>query len=294
MRVPFSAFLHFGLVELSPIWVGYLSFRHIGLRVARRARAGSVTIEGLCRHVAIIDKGVGFDIAYTLKDLEKCLEQSVLHDQFENSPSDIINEELSCGQIGFHLRLHGILRGSMGMINWAACAITSVSLIGSLLLFMSNGALGDASDFRSGHYLAFTWALEGLGVYRILVGLHVGFYAILAIVLIATVSESRESWPGLVILAMSSMSLLSIDRPPLKWDSSDFRNSTFNRPWYEFYKSNNKFACKGLAEYLTPASIIVDRSCCYAGQLADDGCQLANDCVFDNVSNSTGSSSVEM
>lgn len=289
MKIPLSAFVHFGLVELSPIWMSYLSLRSLGAGVVYRARASTITIEGLCGHVAIANNSADFDGSYTVKDLENCLEQSVLRDEFQKSPAEIIHEELSCGQIGFHLHQDGILKGSAGLINWASCAITSLSLIGSLLLFLTHGALGDASDFRSGHYLAFTWALERLVVYKILVGLHVGFYATLAIALLATVSESRHYWPGLVIMAISSMSLLSTDRPPLKWGSSEFRNSTFNRPWYKFYQSNNKFACKGLAEYLTDTdhaelsraqSIISDPCCCHV-------CQLANDGVSDNVSDSS-------
>eukprot|EP00931_Biecheleriopsis_adriatica_P118945 TRINITY_DN94248_c0_g1_i1.p1 TRINITY_DN94248_c0_g1~~TRINITY_DN94248_c0_g1_i1.p1 ORF type:complete len:278 (-),score=47.63 TRINITY_DN94248_c0_g1_i1:111-944(-) len=268
-----SALLHFSLVELSPIWVSYFSMSSLVVEIVLKFRESRIPISKAY-------EASGDALAATLLDYSQCLIEGVWADLWRNAGS-IVSPQGPCG----NLEIPGLRRSDVRIINMVLITSASVSFLGNIVIFLCHGACGMASDWRSGRYLAFTWGLVSTKKYKLLMGLHVTCCVSLLVLAVAegawhqsqdAHSHGASIVQGLmgefVLIALSLFVLLKEDTPPLKYDSPEFLNMTFHRPWWKAYESNNRFTFQGLRKQWfgmhdieAPTTSFLEEDMCMAG-----------------------------
>jgi len=247
----YSALLHFALIELSPIPISYVSLRGLVVDVITKKRESLISIADFHSEVARLEADSHFNASYTLQAYNDCLRGQVRADLWK-SPHAIRTGHDVCGQLDISMdRRHA--SGLMGLSNQIVFASASIAFLGNIVLFCINGAFKKASDWQSGRYLAFTWDLESMKMYQVLVGLHVFCCTFVNVGVVAMwilhhdgrgMEIVRSSLAEVTILFLSLFHLLKEDRPPIEYNTEEFHNSIFQRPWYKFYVSNSRFTVK--------------------------------------------------
>eukprot|EP00931_Biecheleriopsis_adriatica_P053817 TRINITY_DN31599_c0_g1_i1.p1 TRINITY_DN31599_c0_g1~~TRINITY_DN31599_c0_g1_i1.p1 ORF type:complete len:304 (+),score=20.72 TRINITY_DN31599_c0_g1_i1:49-960(+) len=246
-----SALLHFCVIELSPIWLSYASMRSFLISCVDKKREHFVTLLHLADEVYRAKGSSNYTENYTLFQLHECLVAGVQRDLWK-TPAQIAADRDICGNLEIGRDFRSKLYGTAGLLHMQGLSFSVLAFVGCLVVFVCHGGLTKGRDWKSGHYIAFTWALRLLKSYHIIVGAYVIAQVTVCVIALTVAirhqggSAIMHSWPTLLIICISLFHLVIPDEPPVKYDSDEFRNTTFTRPWYKFYQSNSKFCVRGL------------------------------------------------
>lgn len=240
MRIPYSALLHYCLIELSPVWLTYGAVKNLIVKVVEDTRARNILISDLYTQAATANVTLELDVL----DIRNCILESAIQDIWRDA-TYISHENFQCGPVTTPMHL----TGKAPMVHFTVLGVTVGFISGCLILFTLHGGLHEASDFASGHYLALSWAVQRRPAYRAL--LLVYLVMIIAEVSFSLTFRSTQNrlkviWPQLALILICSLATLSLDRPPVKWDSLEFRQRMFKRPWYRFFQTNIRFVCTAM------------------------------------------------
>jgi len=232
-----TAWIHFLLVELRPVFVFYTSARGLILKLAvdammanEMANSGVVDWNDICiRNQTIAAK-------------RDCVKKAVSEAMWRVSYEPyLIDPDCYVS--------HASGYSMVGLFHLSAFGVTALFLCISLLLLACNGA----RDFTSGQYLVFTWDLEKkclykVGAFAILAYTGVAIYMAFSIAAGHVTGASvgldpmqmlHLAWTDMALLLFSAIALLLPCAPAFNWQSSIVENTEFNRSLFNLIKQSN-------------------------------------------------------
>jgi len=154
----------------------------------------------------------------------------------------------------------------IGALHLSALAVCCVFMLACLLLLV----MSDASDWRAGNYLYFTWDLEHRTRYRFFAYVLVTYTALfLAYVILAAYEiiptmhlfiPADELLPlagaDMVGILMGSVAFLGTTDPPFNWEEAQLMTCVFfGRPWYNVVQATNDSFGKKLEHAILKARL---------------------------------------
>mmetsp|Transcript_121860 Transcript_121860/g.370526 ORF Transcript_121860/g.370526 Transcript_121860/m.370526 type:complete len:288 (+) Transcript_121860:101-964(+) len=232
-----TAFIHFILVELRPIFVFYTSARGLVLKLAVDAMMtkefggdGPVDWSGM--------KCIKDEAASAKRD---CINQALSHAMWRLSYNGTGSDGCNVSDAsGFHI---------VGLFHLCALGVAVLFVVICLALLVSNGA----QDFCSGQYLVFTWDLEEQCLYRLGAFLVLA-YTVVAICMAFAMSAGRIhgmpislnpvqllhlAWTDMALLFFSAIAFLLPSEPAFDWRSPIVERTKFDRSILNLVKQSN-------------------------------------------------------
>lgn len=233
--MPATAVVHFLLVELRLVFVGFLSFRSI---VANTLLQVVLEVTPEARWCDISAKHT------TVNDMYSKLTQEI--NSVMLNPKPLVHSEVSPHV--YHM---------VGPIFYSGLFLAILLVSTALTLLARSGA----TDFRSGKYLAFTWNLANATAFRAVLNICYAFGVVCTTGLLAvgvindiipkvylpstfpyvTLNIALRNLPSILVLLLSGYGLQITHPPGFAWRSKAFADHVFDgRPWLDLFTTSNE------------------------------------------------------
>jgi len=279
-----SAFVHFLVVEMFPVWVIVSSNHRLITQVGTIINLHKQSAVHL---LALCEKGNNdAEHACTVQDIVNHVKNGVRENMWFFFPAegDVLDDisHSDSRQIQTYVDVYNNHTSSNGFAYSSMVAPTTTYAnlfcgfclaVGSLFMLVCSGV----TNFKSGAYLAFTWDLERSFIYRAYVWYSaIAFAATCAFVLLMNLpgfvewycrfwgsndkltlgyaAGYRAAAPDFVlpgcVSAWSLYKLLLVHTPGFAWSTPEFKQLTFKRSWKDLFLQQNDAFSNSLAHAL--------------------------------------------
>mmetsp|Transcript_23243 Transcript_23243/g.59346 ORF Transcript_23243/g.59346 Transcript_23243/m.59346 type:complete len:338 (-) Transcript_23243:112-1125(-) len=237
-----TCWVHFLMVELRAVYLFYISVKSFTTKIAVSAE--------MQRQIG------GSSGSHDWTDDKSCIKDEALNARIQCIKSGV-QEALWKVYIN-EGDLSGCYREGVPGFSYVGALHLSALVVCGFFFFIGFCQLlgSNASDWRSGEYLHFTWKLEHTPAYKMVASLLVGYaFSSMVFVMLCSLNIVPNKHmildaQNLMLLGLADMigligaacAMLSVHDPPFKWEDPQLLRQTFVRPWAGLlHQSNDQY-----------------------------------------------------